>query len=171
MNLNRKIQIAIIFLAGALLTYAGVYFYRQAQLLQKMQVGFSGGKIKSLSLSSITLELGLKFSNVSDIDITIQTYAFDVYINGKAIMKIIAPPPFIITGGTDTTTMVDVTFEPKSTLANLFSGDVITALLFDYSKVIVQIKGPITLSSAGITVDKYQIDQSQTLADLIAMGS
>ena len=168
---NRNIQIILLFLCGALLTYAGVFFYQQAQLLQKMKVGFSGGKIKSLSLSSITLELGLKFSNLSAIDITIQSYAFDVLINGKAIMKITPPPPFVITGESDTVTKVDVTFEPKSTLSNIFSGDVITAILFDYSKVIVQIKGPITLSSAGVTVNNYQIDQSQTLADLIAMGS
>ena len=170
MNVNRAVQIACIFAVSSLLLYAGVFFYQQANLLKRMQVGFSGAKIKNLSLSSITIELGLKFTNLSSLDITIQSYNFDVYINEKNIMKITPPPPFVIAGNAESITKVDVTFEPKSTLKNLFSGDIISALLFDYSKVIIQIKGPITLSAGGVTVSNYQIDQSQSLSDLIAMG-
>ena len=55
----------------------------------------------------------------------------------------------------------------QEALKNLFTKEVFNSILFDYSKVIVRLKGVISANHKGIAIKDFPVDISDSLNNLV----
>lgn len=170
MDLNKILRTFFIVGTGAILAYAGFYGYQQQLLLRKMKISFAGAIFDNVSIHNFAMRIKLKFTNLSDIDISVDAYDFDVLINGQKVMKILSPGPGNIYGNSETVNVLSINFDPTTVLSKLTSSNVLMSLLFDYSKIILTLQGKMSVSHVGIGVHDLAINQSSTLAEIMQSG-
>lgn len=167
MKLNTFLRNFFLLGTTVIVGFAGFYVYQQQNLLRKMKISFAGVILDNISLHTFAMRLKLKFTNSSDIDINVEKYDFDVLINGQPVMKILSPGPGYIMANSESVNLLSIKFDPTVVLSKLFSTNILSALLFDYSKVIITLSGVMSVSHVGIGVHNLAVNQSSTLAEIM----
>lgn len=164
---GRVLNIILVFLILLALSGFGFYVYRQQQLLRKIEVEYDGAKIVSFGWTNTVVDLYLKFINLSDIDINVTGYRFQIFVNGKHISDVVSTDKGLIKPRGESVIAMRFNFSPVQVLKNVLSKDVLAALLVDYSKVTVQVKGKIDINHRGIDIKDIDVNISDTLQRLL----
>ena len=105
--------------------------------------------------------------NPSMIDVNVEGYDLGVYLNDKLITRIDSTEPGYVAAQATSVVKLVVDIKPAETLKNFFSPQVMNALLFDYSKVIVRLKGTVSANHRGLGMKDIPVDISDTLQNLL----
>lgn len=166
--MNKKvINFALIILIVLAISGFGVYAYRQQHLLRKIEVEYDGAKIVSLGWSNTVVDLYLRFTNPSDIDINVTGYRFRIFVNNKPISDVISTDKGLIQPNGESTIAMRFSFSPVQVIKNVMSKDVLSSLLVDYSEINIRVAGKIDINHRGIDIRDIDVNISDNLQSLI----
>lgn len=158
---------ALIFvgIAAAIGTLAW-YLHRQANLLLQYCFNFVEYKIHTLNRERITIEVGLQIKNKSDLDITIHSYDFKVFVNGAYATKVSSKKPSLLgkNGFTILSLLIDI--EPKKT-KDLANWDFLSRVLLDVKNIKIKIDGSLSASALGISAKNVPLTLEMKLKDML----
>lgn len=157
--MNKKYIPYIIFgSAFIVLAGLGIYVYRQVKLAMNYCYKMSGFRIRSLKTTNIAFDLGVRFKNNSNIDVLVNGYDLDVYINDKKVSHVKAAHKTLIKGKAISILWVNVSFDPKKIFNDLgYIASLISYFLTAKEKIIIKIEGNVSLQQSFIKLDKFKI--------------
>ena len=155
--------IAAVIIVGILAL--GYYYYRNYKKALAYCYLVMGAVVHELSLQRISFTLMLKVKNKSDYSAKISNQRYDVYVNDMLISKITNPGTQIINARGYSTFKIDIEFKP----ADLLKAGVhnIGEILYDKSKLLIDVRGLVTLESGMVKINDYKLDIRYTLAELL----
>jgi len=166
-----EIKYVLIGLIALMLAGVGVYAIQQKALISRIKVLFGRAKLISLSWDKIAIDIFLKVINVSDIDVNIEGYQLTAYINDRRITSFMSNQPGYIQANGESEIALNIITNPIEALGNIFKKDVLSAIFLDYSKVIIRIKGVISVNHRGLDIKDIPIDLKENLKNLMIMSS
>lgn len=158
----------VIIIAGVL---AGVgalawYFKSQANLLMQPCVNFVGYKIHKLNRERITIEVKMSIKNKSNFDIIINSYNFDVFMNGAYVTKISSKKATEIKTKSSTVLSLMIDIEPKKN-RDLANWDFLSRILLDINNIKLKIRGSVSAGALGISAKNVPIDIEMKLKEMM----
>jgi LEA14-like dessication related protein len=158
--------VSIIVIAGV-----GFYLYKQGMALLNycFNIDWKKTKVNKISKDGLDVVLGIDIKNNSDITINVTGYKFDILVNGKKVGQVVNKDDFKWLPKSLSTLYVKVIVDFKELVKNkVLSGDLIAKLLLDQSKVIITIKGDVSVGLFGVNLKNYPVEVSSSLADYMA---
>lgn len=142
------------------------YIKRQANLLKDFCFNFVGYKIINLNRDRITIELKLDIKNKSDIDVTINGYNFDIFMNGAYVSKVLSKKVQKIAKHGFSILNLTVDIEPKKN-KSLANWDFLSRVLLDVNNIKVKIKGDLSATALGINAKNVPVDLEMKLKEML----
>jgi len=141
------------------------YLKHQANLLMQYCLSFVGYRIHTLNRDRITIEIALKIENKSNFDIAIDSYNFNVFLNGAYVTKISSNKIQNINkkGFSIFSLMIDI--EPKKN-KDLANWDFLSLILLDVNNIKLKVNGTVSVSSLGISAKAMPIALEMKLKDM-----
>lgn len=156
--------------AGVAVIIGGLvwHFYRQVKMLQDFCYTFEGYKILELGINKVTLAILLQVRNKSDLDLTINGYDLSVSINDKFVSKIQSNQVQDLLANSKSQLNLGISFNPSEVLKGVLNLNVLQGALLDPKKVVVGIKGTISVSHKKVLkLNKVPVNFSLTLDDMM----
>lgn len=159
-------KIAII--SGVGLSLIGVmsYLSKQAKLLSDACYTLAGAIIHQISFDRVSFTIKLDISNKSDIDFMISNQRYNIYVNKMLVAKIEKEGNVEVAANGRSTINIDVVFNPQDLLKQGMEN--IAQLIINKDKIIIEIKGFLSLKAGMINVKDYKVDERLSLAELLA---
>lgn len=145
-----------------LAVYVSFLLKRQFDLLKKAQIKIVNFRIHGLLTKNASLELIIKITNNSDIDLMANNGKFDVFLNQTKISTIPVP----ITKKLDARSFIEVPLNIRFNPALVIQQGM-QALISDPKNVVVSVKGKINVVSSGIAFNNIKIDETMLLSEII----
>ena len=149
------------------LAVAGIYVYNQQNLLRMLKVSYYRAQVVKANLAKFTVDLYLWVTNFSDVDVNVDSYNMIVYINNRPITRVVSKIGGYIPASAKSPLKITFEMNVQEALKNLFTKEVFNSILFDYSKVIVRLKGVISANHKGIAIKDFPVDISDSLNNLV----
>jgi LEA14-like dessication related protein len=152
---------------GSLLAVGGFLFWHfrnQARLLSEYTVKFSTTRIKRFSFEQAIVEVDLLVANKSDIDIVIESYEIDAYINNVYITKVVSKIPQKLNAKSESFLTLVLDFNPKMVLKSAINIDFAKGVMLDKSNVTISLRGKVTISHKGIKIRDLPINVDEKLS-------
>jgi LEA14-like dessication related protein len=163
----RKLVITIALLGGV--GFLFWHFYRQYQLLWDYEYKVKGAKFPVKSLDHVVMDLTLNITNKSTFEITVNSYTFDININGQYIMTAKGNTDQVIGSKQTSPFTITVDFNPKQLEKDLASINFVKNLSFDRSKIIIELNGTISASLGNVPVAKdFPVNIKESLAEMMS---
>jgi LEA14-like dessication related protein len=139
-------------LAGVLglVGIAGAFFFIQYQKLMDYTIKPKRVKVKKVSLSNISMDVFLNFTNKSTLNFDIIEQEYKVYLNGKFVSRVVNYSKNSIKAKSTSLIGVNVQFDPSKVLKVV--GSNLTDLLFNKDKIMIRIDMNLKVSLYGIKV-------------------
>lgn len=155
---------------GLLITAAAVLVYggRQLYLLYKAAVKIVNVKINSISTGNISLVLYAELINKGDISAVVKNQHYDVFLNNVIVSTIDSRNEIHVNSNGKTILPININFSPDKTLSIGLAN--LSNLLIDRAKVVLEIKGYLSLTSGPITLNNFLVNIKYTLQELIDMS-
>lgn len=141
------------------------YFHKQSKLLASSCYAITGAIINQISFSSVNFTLLLNVKNKSDITFTVVNQKYTIFVNGMFVADIIKKDRIKVYSQNNTTLKIDVQFNPQDLLKKGLEN--IDLLLADKKKMVIQIKGSLSLKAGLVSLKNYQIDEVLKMSDLL----
>lgn len=158
----------VLIVAGILAGIGGLawYLHYQANLLMKYCFNFVGYKIHKLNRERITLEVQMQIKNQSNFDLTINSYDFNVYMNGAYVTKVSSKKSQLIKakGFSVLSLMIDI--EPKKS-KELANWDFLSRILLDVNNIKLKINGSLSATAIGVSAKDIPVNVEMRLKEMI----
>ena len=157
-------KVILITLGGAAAVYGIAYLVRQSQLAQNTTFDVTGYTTRNLSLQSADMDLYAKVGNLTTMDFNVTSQNFQIYMNDVLVGNINNTNAITLPKMGTVEIKIPITFNPSKAL-----GVAIQSLLasFDFNNVKFRITGYMAVSSMYIMFNRFPLDVTFTLADLI----
>lgn len=142
------------------------YFKKQFNLLKNACYAISGGVIHNLSLDSVKMTLFLKIVNESDLTVQLSNMNFNIYVNKMFVTNIKKDDIQTLYSLSDTIVKLDFEFNPKDLLRAGITN--IEPIIYDKEKLIVTIKGSVSVKAGVLKISHFPIEEEITLKELLA---
>jgi LEA14-like dessication related protein len=119
------------------------------------------------SAKQISFDLTIKLLNRSSFALNLESYSFDVFLQGKYITSVSSSVLNVINPKAVSYINVGVNVIPGNIVNKDVLAQVVGYYITDKSKIIISLKGDITASSSFIRVKKLPVDFSDTLENLM----
>lgn len=149
----------------AAVIYGTYWVTKQINLYKKSLFQYVGINIKSINWNKIHLVFIFKYANKMDMGFYVMNQVYDVYINGKKVKTLTNNDRLEIPKRGTVNLPIDLQFTPGE--ATKIGIPNIDALIYDRSKVKIEIKGYLTLGGFGFQWDNLPIDYEDTLKNMI----
>ena len=159
-------KISIIGGLGLGLIAVMAYFSKQSKLLSDACYTITGAIIHEINFNKVSFTMMLNISNNSDIDVTITNQRYHIYVNKMLVAKIDKPERVKVRANGKTTVNIDIKFNPQDLLKTGMQN--IASLIQDKEKIIIELKGYLSLKAGLISVKDYEVDERLSLAELLA---
>lgn len=159
-------KISIVGGLGLVLIAISSYVAKQARLLKDACYTIVGAVIHNISYNNFSFSLLMHISNKSDINFSVSNQRYNIYINSMLVAKIEKPKIINVNAKGKTTVSIDVKFNPQDLLSKGMES--IGYLIQDKTKIIIEVKGYLSLKAGVVTVKDYEVDERLTLADLLS---
>ena len=165
MNLTTK---KILVASAAVLILGGIYAFFKTEFgkLKNACIVLAGGVINQLGFSYVSLSLFVKVTNISAIDMEISDVNLNIYINDLYVSNFKNPNKQQVKPHASSTMQIDVNFNPADLLKAGIKN--ITTLIEDQSKIVIKVKGTISVGSGIVKVNNYDVEQKMTLKDIVS---
>lgn len=165
---RRTIVLFLILVLASITGFSVAYVAAQQSLIRTLKISYNRVEIGSqFSFSRIALNIYLNFFNPSKIDVNVEGYDLGVYMNEKLITRLDSKEPGYVAAEATSVVKLVVDIKPMQALSNFFSPQVMNAMLFDYSKVVVRLKGTVSANHRGLGMKDIPVDISDNLQSLI----
>lgn len=141
------------------------YGSRQFYLLYNAKFGVKKTQIKGISAKEINILIDAEFKNKSDISAKVHNQHYEVFFNNVLVLTINIDKLIHINSNGKTIIQIPIIFNP-SLVVKAGMGNILD-LLFDRSKIIVEIKGYLSIKVGIIELKNYKVSMKQTLQELI----
>jgi LEA14-like dessication related protein len=123
----------------------GFYLYQVYSFKEKLEYAFKGIRVKSISLSGVSLSIKLLITNKSSVSLLIKSYNINVYANSTFITNVHTTTPFELDEYSKKEIDISAVLDPKSIggIANIVMN-------------LKQIKSTIIKVDGTITVEKFK---------------
>lgn len=156
---------AIIPILSGLAVLVLAYGARQFYLLYKATFKVVRTKIKAISSGQISLVVFAEIDSKSDVSAVVNGQHYDVFLNNELVSRIDAIERIHINSNGKTIIPININFNPsaviKTGVANLAN------LLLDRSKVVIEIKGYLSMKVGIVELKNYPVNIKYTLQELI----
>lgn len=142
------------------------YFSKQARLLADACYTVSGAIIHEIGLQRVFFTIMMNITNKSDIDFTVTNQRYNIYVNKMLVAKIEKSNSVTVVAKDNTTVSIDIKFNPQDLLKQGMQN--LAYLINDKEKIVIEVKGYLSLRAGVINVKDYQVDERLTLAELLA---
>lgn len=147
------------------------YFSSQADLLMDYCYNYVKAEVFSMNKEKVSMRLTFEIKNKSNIDVTIDSYDFDIRFNGLLVSKATANTAQELVHGGLSQFYVDVDFSPKKVFKGVANIEFLASLSFDLKKIMIGTSGTVAVSHKGIKLAKgLPIDFTMSVADMIPSG-
>jgi LEA14-like dessication related protein len=141
------------------------YFAKQASMLRKSCYTLAGAIINNISFNNVKLTLLVNIKNKSDIPFTVYNQRYSVYVNGLLVSKIERDGDSVIDAQSKSVFQVNVEFNPQDLLrAGIIN---IEPLLYDKEKLMIDLRGNISLKSGLVRIRNYKVEEKMSLKELL----
>lgn len=141
------------------------YFSKQARLLQDACYTVTGAVIHQMGFNKFSFSMLVNISNKSDINFTVTNQRYNIYINKMLVAKIEREDKLVVIANGKTTVNIDVDFNPQDLLKQGMEN--ILYLINDKEKIVIEIKGYLSLRAGMVKVKDYEVDERISLAELL----
>ena len=149
----------------------GVFFsakaMQQISLLKKFCIKFRSAKINTFGWNNASINLTVGFKNKSDIFITLKELNLSILVNNSEVAKVNQSVEQLVGPNSWNDVSFDVIFAPSNILSNLFNSNILNAALFDFSKLIINAKGSVGISTQYFGISSLPIDISKPLNEIL----
>lgn len=145
---------------GIAIAVAGIAFVINDQIQKLKDITFSVKKFRLLKISNklIRFKLGLNVLNKSNIDIDVNSYVMDVYLNGKMVSTVTSNNQLTYKAKSENYIEATVAFDPSKVFVLKDLLELLKQFALDKSQVKLQIKGYFTGGVGPVSVKKYPFD-------------
>lgn len=145
----------------------GIYLGVEIYWIMKIDYEIAGYKLKSINSKNINIEFALKVINPSHVDIGINGYDINVYINKIHVANLVSKNKKELKAKTKTNLVLPIDIDMGGSLAVVKSKDIIGYFLTkNYEKIIVSFDGKFLGRAIGIPINA-PIKMEYTLAEII----
>lgn len=132
----------VIFLAVAA---AGAYLVYQWRKIQQYTVTYGGQKLFSATADRVVADIYLNVTNPSDVDLTIDGYAVDMYVNGSFTGKLTSNVKQLIKAKSNSKFTVSLDFNPTQVLGQSVNITFLRNLIKNRSGIEIKLKGEVKI--------------------------
>ncbi len=162
MNKKRVILLVLFTLILAVLIFLAVQYYK----LYDAPWDFAGTQIKEKSFSKVSFAVFFKIKNSGFASASVTGQDYDVFVNDKFLSKIINYNNVFIAANSNTYLPLLIEMKLQDLIRVGFSN--FDAILNDKSKVIIKIKGTLTLKTLWfITIKDRDFEEIMTLEEIM----
>ena len=152
----------------ALIGGIGWHIRVQAALLKRICFNLTGHEILKLTFEEAIITLFIEIKNPSDIDITVDSYDFDILVDGRKVAKAKKKIGQKILKDSSSELSITFSFEPKNIFNALLTADVIKGILLRKEKTKIRIKGFVSVSHGKwIKLGNMPVDIEMPLSQMI----
>ena len=157
-------------IGGLVVMGAGLALYYKHQLDLAMQYCYKITNFKPLKVSKdlISFELYMKLENKSSFAVSLQGYAFDIYLNDKKISHVESKANQILKNNGVSEMHFTVNFDPKSVWDLSYIIQLMTYFITDKSKIKIRCVGKLDAKADFIPIRAFPLDITMTVADILA---
>ena len=163
-----KTEYKIAVLGGIALSFIALtsYFSKQANLLKDACYTVTGAIINEMSFNRVSFTMLLNIANKSDIDLTVNNQRYNIYINKMLVAKVEKKEKVKVRARGKTTVNIDVKFNPQDLLKKGMEN--ISYLITNKDKLIIEIKGYLSLNAGVVKVKDYEVDERLSMKELLS---
>lgn len=152
------------FIGAGILAYM---LFKDFDYSKQFEITFSGHYLKFNLFNPAELEIYLKIKNKLPVDLTINGYSFDIYINDNLVKNVNSTQKQTLVSGKETQVVISTTFSPIKLAKGVFSRETIKNIISNPTKNYVAIKGMLNLNAVGFDFQNIQVDSKISLSDFI----
>lgn len=156
----------LLILLGIAAAGTAAFSYHQYNLLMDYCLSFVNYNVKKISIKRIIIELTFQIKNKSDIDITVTSFDFNIYLNGIYATKIKSSAKQIIKANSSSKISLLVDIEPLKN-KQLASWNFLQKALSDTGGIKVKTEGVISLKAIGATLKDQPVNIEMPLRDML----
>lgn len=150
-------------------TAAFLYFRKQTDLLKQFCYEYTGYKIVSASLQQVVVALMFNLANKSQWEITINSYDFDIFLNGKFVSRVTNSQAQTIAAGAKSPVTITMAVRPGDILKNATDIALISGLQQNIGDAKVMLKGSLSATFGNaIPIKNYPVELVFNLKDILA---
>ena len=164
MNTTTKIIIGGASLLGIVLVSAWVA--KQAKALYDACFTVAGAIIHTISFDKMDMDLMVNIANKSDVSFTVINQDYQVYINKMLVAEITKNDNIKVVSKGNTTMKINVKFNPQDLLKKGI--DNITNLINNKDRLVVEIRGTISIGKGLISFNNYRVDETLLMKELLS---
>ena len=142
------------------------YIRRQIRLLGDYCFEMKGHRVTYLRLQRTVVEVDLEVLNRSDIDVKIDSYAFNVSVNGTMVSRVLSKGPRTLTAKGKTILTLIIDFDPRVVLKRALTVDMLTGIT--KGDLTISLDGTVSVSHAGIKAKNVPVKLTKKLKDMVA---
>lgn len=161
-----KAKPVIILFSIAIMSYLGFLLYTQYLLLKQTCVKIVKYTLTGILTKQAALNLVLKITNNSDIDLQANNGKFDVYLNNIYIANV----PITITKKLNAKSTIELPLNVYFNPATVIKQGV-QSILHDPNNIAITIKGKINVVSNYISINNIKINETIMLSDILKPGN
>lgn len=124
-----------------ILLSAGAYVWYQWNKIQQYTITYGGQNLKAFSTDRIIADIYMNIINPSDVDLSIDGYDVDLYVNGSYTSKLISHEKQVIRAKSTTKFAVSLDFNPTEVLGQSLNVTFLKNLIKNRSKIEIRLKG------------------------------
>ena len=144
------------------------YLGKQFHTLYNSCYAVVGAVIHKFSLDDVRITLMVRIENKSDLTVKLTKQHYNVYINNMQVASFYNENPVKLVSHSTQTLPIDVNFNPSDLLKKGITN--ITDLLGDKSKLIIGIRGSLTITSGIAKVDNLPVETSMSLKEMMTVN-
>ena len=140
------------------------YFSQQAKLLADFSYNIVGGSVNQISTDNLSINLDINFVNKSSIEVVVQSFDLNFYMNGIACGNLVPVQPFVIAANNSSVLPITVNINPSVISDNILS---ILADSSQLNNLLFVVQGTATIRSSFI-IAKLPINYSTSYNQLVS---
>lgn len=147
----------------------GIYVYRQYDHLVKAGKKLIGAKVHNLSLSGVNATVYVEIDNKGDLSVDVIGQDYNIYVNDKFVSNVKVKDDIRINSNGKSILPLTINFNPQTVLmAGLVN---LTSILSDKSKIIISVKGSLSIKTGVLSVKNFGFNVDMTLAEIVEIAN
>lgn len=167
--IKRIILVGTFILITTAVVYGAVTINDNIKRLKATKVDFGGVKMLGTDIAKkqVGIAVTLNITNTSDIDIHINGYKLDIYINGTFVAPILSKQKQTIKAAAVSPISFNVYFSPDNLKTQGITINTILTSLANIASMKIKIDGYLSVGILGIDISNYPVQLEETLSDLV----
>lgn len=140
---------------------AAFYLIRQYQLLMAYTYKFSNFNVQKISGSTATVTTTLTVSNPSNVDVNIDGYNLNIFLNGNQVTNLTSNNRVLVKANNSSDIPLVISFDYSNVFKQVLSLSFLSSFLNGSANM--QLTGTISLSINGVAIKNLNVDYTEPI--------